>query len=45
MLCDLIVKQQATIYVSGKAKNMPKSVNKAFEDIIDLHGHQPIKGQ
>ena len=34
MLSALILKQNANIYVSGKAKFMPKSVEKAFSEII-----------
>ena len=34
MLADLILNQQAYIYVSGRAKFMPKSVERAFKDVI-----------
>jgi sulfite reductase alpha subunit-like flavoprotein len=34
MLSDLIMRQDAYIYVSGRAKLMPKSVEKAFTDIV-----------
>lgn len=34
-LAKLIVEDGAWIYVSGRAKLMPKSVDKAFENIID----------
>jgi sulfite reductase alpha subunit-like flavoprotein len=34
-LARLIVESEAWIYVSGRAKFMPKSVDKAFESIID----------
>ena len=33
-LADLIINQQACIYVSGRAKFMPKSVEKAFRDAV-----------
>ena len=33
-LADLILSQGANIYVSGRARFMPKSVEKAFRDII-----------
>lgn len=36
-LASLIYNEGAHIYVSGKAKNMPKSVEKAFIDIIKEH--------
>ena len=35
LLGPLIVKENAHIYVSGKAKNMPKSVEKAIVDIVN----------
>ena len=34
LLSNLIVEQQANIYVSGRAKFMPKSVEKAFIEIV-----------
>jgi sulfite reductase alpha subunit-like flavoprotein len=34
-LKDLIVNQNAFIYVSGRAKNMPKSVEKAFVEVCE----------
>ena len=34
-LSELIVEKGAWIYVSGRAKNMPKSVEKAFGEIIE----------
>jgi NADPH-ferrihemoprotein reductase len=34
MLADLIFKQNANIYVSGKAKFMPTSVEKAFIEVV-----------
>ena len=34
MLSELIVDGQATICVSGRAKFMPKSVEKAFTEIV-----------
>jgi len=34
MLADLIVNRQAIIFVSGRAKFMPKSVEKAFSEIV-----------
>ena len=34
LLADLILNQQACIYVSGRAKFMPKSVEKAFRDAV-----------
>ncbi|CDW72589.1 nadph-dependent diflavin oxidoreductase 1 [Stylonychia lemnae] len=36
-LSKLIIEKQAHIYVSGRAKNMPKSVEKAFIEIIQKH--------
>lgn len=43
MLADLIVNQGAKIYVSGRAQNMPKSVEKAFIEIVQtkLQTDQP----
>ena len=35
-LVDLILNQGANIYVSGRARFMPKSVEKAFRDIIKV---------
>jgi sulfite reductase alpha subunit-like flavoprotein len=35
MLGNLIVNDGAYIYVSGRAKLMPKSVEKAFTEVID----------
>jgi len=34
MLADLIVNQEAKIFVSGRAQNMPKAVEKAFAEIV-----------
>ena len=34
LLADLILNQNAMVYVSGRAKFMPKSVEKAFTDIV-----------
>jgi sulfite reductase alpha subunit-like flavoprotein len=34
MLSELIVDGEATIFVSGRAKFMPKSVEKAFTEIV-----------
>lgn len=36
-LSKLIIEEKAHIYVSGKAKNMPTSVEKAFAEIITKH--------
>eukprot|EP00347_Sterkiella_histriomuscorum_P012855 403366965 len=38
-LSKLIIEEGAFIYVSGRAKNMPKSVEKAFVDIIQKQYH------
>lgn len=37
-LAQLITQQNAYIYVSGRAKLMPKSVEKAFKEILDKWG-------
>mgnify|MGYP003915408331 FL=1 len=34
LLAELILSQNAVVYVSGRAKFMPKSVEKAFRDVI-----------
>jgi len=34
-LKDLILSKNASIFVSGRAKNMPKSVEKAFVDVCE----------
>jgi sulfite reductase alpha subunit-like flavoprotein len=36
-LSNLIQSEGAHIYVSGKAKNMPKSVERAFTEILKEH--------
>ena len=38
---DLIVNQKAWIYVSGRAQNMPESVEKAFMQAVSLHVDDP----
>lgn len=39
MLKTLIVDEGGHIYVSGRAKNMPKSVEKAFIDVVIAHSN------
>ena len=36
MLSKLIVEEGAYIYVSGRSKNMPKSVEKAFTELLTV---------
>jgi len=39
LLGPMIIEENAHIYVSGKAKNMPKSVEKAIVDILHTFLH------